>query len=97
MNTIKLISASGAIFMTATMMTGVANLADGHLAPMSANVATATVLNAPLVTKPTAKPTIIIVATNAKTMVASVGILNNATVAKWERLTVSGDARTMAA
>jgi len=92
MNTAKMVSASSAIAMTAILFAGVANLADGYYLP-NAVMAAAAARDAASVTAVAAPA--VAAAKNTNTAVIRVGSLDNATIAKWNRLNQADDSRTM--
>lgn len=98
MNTAKPLSASSAIAMTAILFSGVANLADSYYAPnavMAAAVTRGAVSITAAATLVDAKPAAVRAAAN--TVAVRVGTLDNAMIAKWNRLNQANDSRTMVA
>ena len=108
MNTTKIISASGAIAMTAMLFSGIAAMADRNLSPIGDVVAVAAPFASTTVaasaiqsSKPsTAKLTgqaVVKVATNAPMPLHRQSASDHATISKWNRLTGSPDVQTMLA
>ena len=93
MNTAKMISASAAIAMTVILFAGVANLADDYYSPNAVMAAAAT-RNAASVSAAAGSTA---PKTAANTAAVRVGSLDNATIAKWNRLNSADDSRTMVA
>ena len=108
MNTTKIISASGAIAMTAMLFSGIAAMAGRNLSPMGDATTVAAAVVTP-VAAPLARDTITVsatklvgqavvkVAANAPTPSHRQGALDHATISKWNRLTGSPDVQTMLA
>ena len=108
MNTTKIISASGAIAMTAMLFSGIATMADRNVSPMGDAVAVATSVATPIATAvaaPLARGTITVSATKLVGKVAANALIpshrqsasDHATISKWNRLTGSPDVQTMLA
>ena len=109
MNTTQVISASGAIFMTAMMVSGIAAMADRNLSLMGDTVASASSATphfaarnatpaaakvAPTASQ-TAKPVAVKVAADVTTPTVRQSALDNATINKWNRLNQEVDSQTM--
>jgi|GEM_PF-3277530 len=103
MNTTKIISASGAIAMTAMLFSGIAAMADRDVSPMGDFIAvaapSATASAAPSATLPASTSAATLADRPAITVAADAPVrqstLDNATINKWNRLNKAEDSRTM--
>ena len=108
MNTTKIISASGAIAMTAMLFSGIAAMADRDLSPIgdalavaapfvSTTAATSAILSSKPSTARLTGQAVVKVAANALIPSHRQSASDHATISKWNRLTGSPDVQTMLA